>query len=296
MPGFFLFSYKFSLLGIPFFGFSLYYKERWFIFSTKIIVNMKFDTFTSAQKKETHELLERFGLGTKDRLAYLTLLELGQTTVGPLATAMGVPVTTAQSVIQRLIHTGLLGVTSKKSRHLYQAHDPLILRRILERNLQELTQSIPLLQSLKAESVSPSKIRIYYRERATDIFHRALMTQNKQVYEIVSARDFQDVLGEKFHFSRRRIAAKVRLKSLRVEAHEIKKYSAAIHTREMREAKFLPREFTFRASILFWDDTVAFFTTKDEGIAWTIQSPVIREMFYQLFEMLWSLSRKMETI
>ena len=256
---------------------------------------MKFDTFTAAQQKEIHELLERFGLGPKDRLAYLTLLELGQTTVGPLATAMGVPVTTAQSIIQRLTHAGLIGITSRKSRRLYQAHDPLILKRILERNLQELAQSIPLLQSLKAESVSPSKIRIYYRERATDVFHRALMTPSKQVYEIVSARDFQDILGEKLHFSRRRVAAKVHLKSLRVEAHEIKKYSATIHAREMREAKFLPRDFTFRASIMFWDDTVAFFTTKDEGIAWTVQSPVIREMFYQLFEMLWSVSRKMET-
>ena len=88
----------------------------------------------------------------------------------------------------------------------------------------------------------------------------------------------------------------MRLKSLRVEAREIKKYSAAIHAKEMREARFLPREFTFRASILFWDDTVAFFTTKDEGIAWTVQSPVIRELFQQVFDMLWSVSRKMETL
>ena len=256
---------------------------------------MKFDAFPVAQQKEIHELLERFGLGQKDRSGYLSLLELGQTTVGPLAIAMGVPVTTAQSIIQRLIHAGLVGVTAVKSRHLYQAHDPLILRRILERNLEELRQSIPLLQSLRAESAGPSKVRIYYRERATDIFHRALMTPSKQVFEIVSARDFQDILGEKLHFSRRRIAAKVHLKSLRVEAHEIKKYSEATHKRELREAKFLPREFTFRASILFWDDTVAFFTPKNEGIAWTVQSPAIREMIYQMFEMLWSVSRRMET-
>lgn len=257
---------------------------------------MKFDALTSAQQKEIHELLARFGLGSKDRLAYIALLENGETTVGPIATAIGVPTTTAQSIIQRLVASGLISVTTKKSRHVYQAHDPLILRRMLERDLQELVQSMPLLQSLKAEPTHLSKIRIYYRERATDIFHRALMASNKQVYEIVSARDFQDVLGEKFHFSKRRVAAQVRLKSLRVEAREIKKYSAAIHAKEMREARFLPREFTFRASILFWDDTVAFFTTKDEGIAWTVQSPVIRELFQQVFDMLWSVSRKMETL
>lgn len=256
---------------------------------------MKFDTLLLAEQKEIHELLERFGLGLKDRLAYLALLELGQATISPLATAINVPATTAHSIIQRLIHAGLIGVTMNKSRHLYQAHDPLILRRILERNLQELSQSIPLLQSLKADSVGLSKIRIYYRERATDIFHRALMASNKQVYEIVSAQDFQDVIGEKFHFSRRRVAAGVHLKSLRIESHEMKKYSQATHRKELREARFLPRECTFRTSVMFWDDTVAFFTPKNEGIAWTIQSPTMREMFAQLFELLWSVSRKMET-
>lgn len=256
---------------------------------------MKFETWALAQQKEVHELLERFGLGQKDRLAYIALLEIGETTVGPLATTLGVPVTTTQSIIQRLIRVGLVGVTSHKSRHRYQAHDPLILKRILERSLQEVAQTIPLLQSLKTESSGPAKIRIYYRERATDIFHRALTARSKLVYEIVSARDFQDIIGEKFHFSRRRVAAKVHLKSLRVEAHEIKKYSAATHQRELREAKFLPRELSFRASILFWDDTVAFFTTKNEGIAWTVESTVMREMMQQIFELLWSVSRKMET-
>ncbi len=138
-------------------------------------------------------------------------------------------------------------------------------------------------------------MRVYFRERATDIFHEALGTKDKLVYEIISAQDFQAMIGEKFHFTRRRIAAKINLKSLRVEAHEIKKYSAAAHRRELREAKFLPREFAFRSSVMFWDDTVAFFTPKNEGIAWTVQSPAIRTMFSELFEMLWSVSRRMET-
>lgn len=256
---------------------------------------MQFSELSISQQKEIIEILEKFGLGEKDCAAYLALLQLGQTTVGPLSKSIGVPVTTAQSVIGRLIKTGLIDVTTKKSRHLYEAHDPVIMKRILERSLHELGQTIPLLQSLKSDKQNYSKIRVYYRERATDIFHEALKAKNKIVYEIVSARDLQSVLGEKFHFSRRRIAAKINLKSLRVEAHEIKKYSAATHRRELREAKFLPREFSFRSSIMFWDDSVAFFTSKDEGMAWVVQSPVIREMFMQLFEVLWSVSRRMET-
>jgi len=85
----------------------------------------------------------------------------------------------------------------------------------------------------------------------------------------------------------------VRLRSLRVERREIKKYAPEIDARELREAKFLPRELTFRASIMIWDDTVAFFTPKDEGLAWTVRSSALAETLRQLFDLLWSVSRKM---
>ena len=139
------------------------------------------------------------------------------------------------------------------------------------------------------------EIQVYFRERMTDIFHQALTSKNKLVYEIVAAKDIQDILGEKFHFTKRRVATNVHLQSLRVESREIKKYMAATHARELREAKFLPRELTFQCSIMFWDDTIAFFTTKEEGLAWTVQSSSLRETFQQIFTLLWSVSRKMET-
>ncbi len=247
------------------------------------------------QRQEIHETLERFGLREKEQAVYLELLSLGRTTVTPLAAAAQIPVTTAQSILQRLAKTGLIAVSAHKSRHLYEAHDPIALRRLLERQIQDLQSAIPLLQGLRREDLSPTKVRIYTRERITDIFHRALLSKQKLIHEIVSAEDLQAVLGERFHFSRRRIKAGIHLKSLRVESQEIKRYSLATHRRELREAKFLPRSLTFRASIFFWDDSVALLTDKHEGIALLIQSPLLREMMQQLFDLLWDLSRKMET-
>ena len=87
----------------------------------------------------------------------------------------------------------------------------------------------------------------------------------------------------------------MRLRSLRVERHEIKRYSKETHARELREAKFLPRELSFKASLMCWDDTVAFFSSNDEGLAWTVESRSIAETVRQLFDLLWSVSRTMET-
>lgn len=233
-------------------------------------------------------------MNEKDQDVYLALLPLGPSTLTPLSRATGLPATTVQSVLARLDRAGLVSVSKRKSRSVYEALDPVALRRMLERQTEEVAGVIPQLQSLMRGEGGPAAIRVYQRERMAEIFHEALGAKGKLVHEIISARDLQDVLGEKFHFTRRRVKAGIQLKSLRVESSEIKTYSRAAHARELREAKFLPREMTGRCSILFWDDTVAFFTPVSEGLAWTVRSKALRATLQQLFDLLWSVSRRME--
>jgi sugar-specific transcriptional regulator TrmB len=247
------------------------------------------------EQKEIWEVLQVFGLKKNDQEVYLGLLQLGQSTLTPLATATQLRPTTVQSILERLVQKGLVDISMNKSRRVFEANDPSVMKRILEQQTQEVVGVIPLFEKMRTESTLSPKIRIFQRERVSAIFHKALRAKNKLVYEIVSADDFQRIIGEKFHFTRRRVKEGVRLNSLRVESKEIKKYSKATHERELRKAKFLPAQMTFRTSILFWDDTVAFFTTKEEGLAWTVESKTLVEMYKQLFDLLWSVSRRMET-
>ncbi len=272
--------------------FWLYTQENYAILTTKLIVVM---SFTASQTQEIRETLAQIGLSDQEQRAYMTLLELGVVTATPLAQALSIPLTTAQSLLQRLAKRGIVHVSKRKTRSVYEAKDPVVFKNLLEQSLRDIGGVIPLLRSLKADEVTPAKIRVYQRDRVTDIFRQALTSKEKLVYEIVSARSLQALLGERFHFSRRRVEAGVRLKSLRVEAHELKKYSGAQHQRELREAKFLPREFCFTATVLFWDATVALLTDEKEGGAVIIQSAALALMMRQVFDLLWSVSRKMET-
>ncbi len=249
-----------------------------------------------AEEREISEALGSFGLRESEQHVYLALLTLGKASLTPLSRTASLPLSTTQSITNKLAEMGIIAVSKHKGRNQYEALDPRVLRRTLEAKITDVAGIVPLLSRLRQSSGAAPHIRVYNRgDRVTDIFHEALGCQSKQVYEIVSAADFQRTLGEKFHFTRRRKAANVHLKSLRVEAHEIKKYSKQTHTNELREAKFLPRECTFRSTIMFWDDTVAFFSTKDEAFAWTVESTIIREMIEQTFDVLWSVGRRMET-
>ncbi|MDO8625904.1 MAG: helix-turn-helix domain-containing protein [Candidatus Magasanikbacteria bacterium] len=248
-----------------------------------------------AQKQEITEVLSSFGLRDKEQLVYLALLSLGPSTTTPLARKARLRPTTAESIIKRLYNDGLVFATKHASRHIYTAHEPKHLKKILEKKLEEIQKIVPLLETLKKEHTTEAAVKIYYRERFNDIFDDLFAAKPVTVYEIVAPRQIQDILGEKYHFTKRRVEKNISLKSLRVEVEEIKKYSRASHQRELREAKFLPRELTFEASIFFWKQTVAIFTTRAEGTAVVITSPVLSQMMLQLFNLLWSISRPMET-
>lgn len=251
--------------------------------------------FTQKQKQEITEVLSGFGFNPKDEQVYLVLLEMGQTTLTPLARRLSLPVTTIQSTMHRLVKKGVVDVTKNKSRSVFTAHHPDVFKTLLTEQAKSVAGILPLLASLKTETLEQARIKIFERERVTDILNESLNAKSKTVYEIVSAKEFQNVIGEKFHYSRRRIQKNIKLKSLRVRSEEIKTYNAATHAKELREAKFLPVDMTFQTSILFWDDTVAIFSTKAEGSHVMITSKSVREMIQQIFELLWSVSGKMET-
>ena len=248
---------------------------------------------SSAEEIELAEVLLSLGLKEKEQLVYRALLGLGQTTLTPLARTAQLPVSTTESILERLSKDGLATVTKNRSRRVYTAAEPVALKQMLERKIREVSGIIPFLQKLKNNSTAESKTKIYTRERTSDIFDMAIRATSKIIYEIVSPKDFQEILGEKYHFTRRRKENNVQLKSLRVESREVKKYSREIDRRELRESKFLPRDLTFKGTIMFWDNTVAIFTTKQEGLAITIESPVLKETYLQIFEMLWEISRPM---
>lgn len=252
---------------------------------------------TSLQKKEVSEVFKNLGLKNSEQDVYLALLTSGPNTITPLGRLLRTPPTTIQAILNRLEEFGIIGTTLRKSRHVYEALEPIVLRKILEEKIKEVTGILPILEQLnKKEKGAGAKIRVYYRDRMTDIFNEALQAKSKLVYEVVSAKDIQKILGEKFHFTKSRIKEGVKLKSLRVETGEIKKYNQAKNLTELREAKFLPRELTFQANFMFWDNKIAIFSSKDEGLAVLIESKTIKEMFLQIFELLWSVSRKMEII
>ncbi len=248
------------------------------------------------QQKEISQTLSEFGLNKKDQDVYLGLLKAGLTTLTPLSRSLGLPPTTVQSALARLERRGIIGVTKRKSRSVYEALDPIVFRDLLKEQATALASITPLLQQMKSDVQEKTHIRVFERERVAEILNQSLKSKEGEVLEIMSAKPFQDVIGESYHYTKRRMKTGVSLRSLRIRETEIKKYNQTVHKKELREARFLPKELSFRASALIFDNTVALFSTKSEGAHVMITSKSISDMYRQIFSLLWSVSGTMETL
>src|SRR4051812_15201391 len=129
---------------------------------------------TTLEQKELVEVLSSFGLKEKEIAVYTSLLSHGATTLTPLARSTGLAVSTVESVLKRLHAEGLVVANKKKTRHVYEALDPITFKKILEKKIEEVATVLPLLQLLRSEKITNAAVRVYYRERFNDIWDKAM--------------------------------------------------------------------------------------------------------------------------
>src|SRR3989344_4609552 len=107
------------------------------------------------------ELLEKIGLTEGETKVYLSLIELGNTTVGPIIDKAGVSSSKVYIILEKLVQKGLVSyIIKNKTRH-YQSSDPNRLIDFVEKKEQEIAQikeeTVTLAKELKTKDLSKQK-------------------------------------------------------------------------------------------------------------------------------------------
>lgn len=134
------------------------------------------------------EILINLGLSERESRVYLALIELGQTTVGPIAKKTRIQHSKIYQTLEKLIDKGLVSfVIISKTKH-FQAHDPKHLLNILkekERSFLEILQDLRKKQKLSQEK----QIAIVYEgyEAIKSMYENILDELDKNGYYYVFA-------------------------------------------------------------------------------------------------------------
>jgi len=244
---------------------------------------------------ELEEVIENVGLSEKEAKTYLALLELGTSTIKPIATRAGIKRTAIYYFIDRLVSMGLITQNEIRGRMRYNAVNPERLFEIQQERTQKLSAYLPELQALF--NTNPQKPRITYfegPEQMKNILWEEIgckketlyIWPNKDALAMVGGPEFLKMIDEK------RIKKGVWVKAIRFKQRDILFDNSASGAKFLRELRFDPLEYPFAMGMGIYDSgKVAFFSSRKESFAVLIESKELEELMRVFHKLLWEKSR-----
>lgn len=231
-------------------------------------------------------LLTDIGLDTRDATIYLALLELGETTVLPLAKQAGIKRTYCYDILASLQERGLVSYVERNGRRRYSAQPPEVLQKVARERLEKVTALIPELKLVAKKAESQPIVQ--YFEGKTGV---------KAVYEqlvgvpsfdaITSPTQMYEHLGDFFPgFAKRVLKKKIVIRELLAGPVPDTTY-VDLYTEPDQQSRRLPDAVNLTTDIVLFGNKLALISYGRTLHAVVIESGSIVDTHRQLFEVLW---------
>ncbi|MCR4277971.1 MAG: hypothetical protein NUV80_06865 [Candidatus Berkelbacteria bacterium] len=237
-------------------------------------------------------LVENLGLTDKEAAVYTAVLELGSSTIQPIAKRAGVKRTSIYYFIDHLVELGLIEQLKIRGRMHYKARPPEQMLSLQKQRLEEIKNALPGFQSIFNQSTRKPRMSYYEGpEQMKNIMLEELRHKEirfiwpiKEIVEMIGGPDFMADLV-------RQIKKRgIRVKTLRFPEQEVAyEGSTSNEAEDWREIRYAPAGTTFPLAIGIYDqDTVAFLSSRKEGFGILIESTELAQGMTILFEMFWA--------
>jgi HTH-type transcriptional regulator, sugar sensing transcriptional regulator len=243
------------------------------------------------------KLLEQIGLTDGETKVYLSLLELGTTTTGPLVKTAGISASKAYGILDRLAKKGLVGHVMKGGVKHFQATEPKRIvdyvaekeRELAEKKLQILSL-LPELELRQNMGAGKRTAEIYEGKKGvTNLFLNILddLKPGEEYFVIGAGYGFDDSTGlrnffQKYHSAR----AKQKIKVNMLANHSVKDKLVPA-TREHSEIRFLPEELITSVQITFYKEKTFIVLWSKDPVGVLIHNQEIVQGFNAYFNLFW---------
>lgn len=247
---------------------------------------------------ELKDLLRQAGLNEPEARTYLTLLELGPSTTGPLVKQTGIPSSKIYGLLYGLVTKGLATYAVTAGRKQFEAAPPQAIHRVLEERAEELGRvrqrldaALPeLLERRKAPGKRYS-VTVYEGVRGIKSLNEAMLRQLKagETAYMVGAPKLRNpsLRGFFIDYHARRAKRGIQLYTVKnAEGRKHRLIEDYPHTR----VKYLPLGMNMPTMFQLFRDTVAIVVYDPFPIAFVIESPAIAKSFRGYFTIIWKLA------
>ncbi len=136
------------------------------------------------------EILGELGFSEREIKVYLGLLELGETTVGPIAAKTRLHNSKVYETLDKLIDRGLITFVIKSRTKYFLALPPKLILTMIKEKQRRFLEILPGLEAKKQQSQSPQIARVYEGYAAIkamfaaildDLNHNPLRSQRRNI-------------------------------------------------------------------------------------------------------------------
>ncbi len=134
------------------------------------------------------EVLRDLGFSEREIKVYLALLELGSTTVGPIAAKTRLQHSKVYQTLEKLIDRGLVTFVIKSKTKYFQAEEPKKILSFIKEKERSFKEILPGLEQKQKQAQSPQIAKVYEGYKAIkSMFESILDEMNKKSYYYVFA-------------------------------------------------------------------------------------------------------------
>lgn len=240
------------------------------------------------------KILEEFGLTKNEIKIYLTLLELGLTTTGPIQRHTKLHSSRVYAGLETLIDKGLVKYVIKANRKHFEAIDPSCLFDFLKEKKEKLEKIVPELIKLKKIPKVKQEAYIYEGLKGIkSVLELALKTFKKgEVYYVLGAPKIvnEKIEGFLLDTHKRRIAKGVKFKI--IYNYDAREYGKKRAKMRLTEVRYTPKRIITPAWVEIFGDYVATYLLTENPIVFVIKNRDIAQSYLKYFEFMWEFAKK----
>lgn len=232
-------------------------------------------------------ILQTYGLTSKQAKIYLSCLELGSGSVYKISQKSGFPRSTCYEILDILKEMGLVTTFRRKNIRYFNAEDPNVLIEKSNEKAALIETALPYFKSRYGNNKSIPTVRLYQGKQQLKIILDEILKEASNLYSISSAEDLFREISSFPSFVEKRIKRKIPVKVILRDSAKARERQK-LAQQHLREVKIMPDNFEFHSMMYLWNNKVAMLTLTDDFTALVIESEQINKFYKSLFDYMWS--------
>ncbi len=241
-----------------------------------------------------NEILRDLGFSERETKVYLALLELGQTTVGPIATKTRIQHSKVYPTLEKLIDKGLVSFVIKSKTKHFQAINPKQILNILKEKERKFEEILPNLQQ-KQQFSREQQIAIVYEgyKAIKSMFNMVLDGLNKGSYYYAFAFKNEYIYSESASRFLRNVHMQLSEKGVedRLIAHNSIQKDFKRNYADIKDIKFRFTKINLPLGLMIINDRVINWMWGERPTAVEIVSKQIAQQYKKFFLEIWKISK-----